>query len=86
MNIEDIDPGDTVYIHHHVVEPKVVDPDSASESTIDFAERSAQVTVDKVNEDEETVIVSESASNEGQQWIIELGHLLRGPSPDANDA
>lgn len=43
MNIEDIELGDTVYINHHVVEPKVVDPDSASESTVNFAERSAQV-------------------------------------------
>ena len=83
MDIKNIERGDTLYVNHHVAEPRKVDPNDSSGSTVNFTERSARVTVDEINEKEETVVVSES--DETQQWVVEIGHLLRGGGSEMND-
>lgn len=85
MNIEDIEPGDILYVNHHVAEPQLVDSDVHTESLADFSERSAEVTVDEIHEGEGRVIVTEEQSDKTVRWALEPGHLLRRWNPNGND-
>jgi hypothetical protein len=85
VNIEEIEQGDVLYINHHVAEPQLVNSDVYTESLTDFSDRSAEVTVDEIHEDEGIVIVTEKQSDESARWVLEPGHLLRRWDPDSND-
>lgn len=85
MDIERIEPGDVLYVNHHVAEPQLVDADATSEPLADFSERSAEVTVEEIREDEGLVIVTEKPAERAERWALKPGHLLRRWDPDSSD-